>query len=175
MPVFVALLGGMQVAAAWAPIRNSDRYVDITEVVIDVESSELGETIQEVEEVIEDEDSEEVLDVVTVKVTHYGTSFNGRPLGCSSPHGGTYRSEDSTIVAVPWRRGNAYPSRDHEWKCGTRFRITGPGGSIIAKRRDSCGGCSRNHLDLSESANMAVCGGTRPHTCHNVTVEVLGE
>ncbi len=82
------------------------------------------------------------------EVTHYGESYNGLTMGC----GGIYWSWDTTIVAIP------YPGRHAEWPCGTRFRITGPTGTIDAVRTDACPGCHRNQLDLSESGMLTVCG-----------------
>lgn len=82
-------------------------------------------------------------------VTHYGTSFQGRPMGC----GGTYESNDPTIAAV------AFPSRNTEWPCGTVLEVEGPAGTIRVVRRDSCPGCGHNHIDLSEAGITSVCGG----------------
>jgi len=81
-------------------------------------------------------------------VTHYGESYNGQTMGC----GGTYSSDDLGIAAV------AYPSRNAEWPCGTAFLVEGPTGSLWVSRTDSCPGCGANHLDLSESGMLAVCG-----------------
>jgi expansin (peptidoglycan-binding protein) len=92
--------------------------------------------------------------------THYGESYNGLRMGC----GGVYSSNDPTIAAVG-------PARYAEWPCGTTLEISGPDGSIIVQRTDSCPGCSATMVDLSESGNAAVCG-SPPHTCR-VTIRVL--
>lgn len=92
--------------------------------------------------------------------THYGESYNGRGMGC----GGTYWSSEPNILAVG-------PSRYREWPCGTQIEITGPGGTLVVTRTDSCPGCGPNLLDLSEAGNSIVCGG-RPHTCR-VSIQVL--
>lgn len=80
--------------------------------------------------------------------------FNGGALAC----GGVYSSWDDSIAAVG-------PSRYADWPCGTPFYICGPAGCAQVFRRDSCPGCSANHLDLSEVAHQKVCGvGTCPIT-----------
>lgn len=89
------------------------------------------------------------------RVTHYGESYNGQPLGCGT---GDYSSADVTIVAVS-------PARYNEWPCGTRFAICGPGGCISATRQDACPGCSPSLLDLSEAGFAAVCGEDASGSC----------
>lgn len=97
-----------------------------------------------------------------VTATHYGYSYHGQRMGCANA--GSYSSYDPTILAVG-------PSRYAEIPCGTQVQITGPAGTIITTRQDSCPGCSRNMIDLSEQGSIEVCGG-RPHTCR-VTMEIL--
>jgi len=92
--------------------------------------------------------------------THYGERFNGQTMAC----GGTYQSNDPDIVAV------AYPARNLDWPCGTRLRITGPGGTLETMRTDSCPGCGPNHVDLSEAGSLIVCG--RVGNC-DIRIEVL--
>jgi hypothetical protein len=78
-----------------------------------------------------------------VKITHYGTRFSDRTLGCGD---GTYSSHDKTIVAVA-------TSRNKQWRCGALMEICGPGGCIIGVRQDSCPGCGTNHLDRQRMAS----------------------
>lgn len=80
-------------------------------------------------------------------ITHYGESYNGQTMGC----GGTYWSTEPNIVAVG-------PMHYAEWPCGTQFEITGPGGTLVAMRTDSCPGCGFHHFDLSEIGSYMVCG-----------------
>lgn len=98
--------------------------------------------------------------VIAGRLMHYGESYSGGPLGCGV---GVYDPADPTIVAVG-------PARYSEWPCGTRFRISGPGGSIVGVRVDACPGCGANHLDVSEAAAAAICGYVG--NCE-VTIEVL--
>ena len=95
-------------------------------------------------------------------VTHYGSSYQGSPMNC----GGVYSTSDPTIAAVG-------PARYATWECGQRIEITGPSGSIVVQRTDSCPGCSANMIDLSESGNEAVCGAPS-HTC-NATFRPVNE
>lgn len=81
------------------------------------------------------------------RVTRYGYSYEGLPMGC----GGTYRSADPYILAVG-------PARYAEWPCGTVLRLTGPAGVLEVARTDSCPGCGPNLLDLSEAGHARVCG-----------------
>jgi hypothetical protein len=81
-------------------------------------------------------------------------------MGC----GGIYNPADPTVVAVSLLR-------DLEWPCGAQFEITGPNGTIIGIRRDTCLGCTANHLDLSRAGFNAVCG-PNVSTC-NVTIRRL--
>ena len=85
-----------------------------------------------------------------MRATHYGESYEGRPMGC----GGIYRGGDAGIAAVG-------PGRYGEWPCGTRLFVNGPIGSIVVTRTDSCPGCSGQFadlIDLSEAGHAAVCG-----------------
>jgi hypothetical protein len=82
------------------------------------------------------------------KATHYGESYNGRPLGCGT---GDYHSTNERIVAVS-------PLRYADWPCGTVFEVCGAAGCIEAVRHDACPGCSANHIDLSEAGIEAACG-----------------
>lgn len=92
--------------------------------------------------------------------THYGTSFQGRPLGCNGA--GYYDSTNPRILAVG-------PSLYQTIPCGTQVTIVGPTGTLVVTRMDSCPGCDRlNMLDLSEAGITIVCGGL--YTC-KVTIE----
>ena len=86
--------------------------------------------------------------------THYGESYHGQTMGC----GGAYDTNNTAIVAVS-------PDRYADWPCGTEMRVTGPAGSIVVVRTDSCPGCSGNHIDLSEAGFVAVCGPLASGTC----------
>lgn len=92
--------------------------------------------------------------------THYGRSYQNQPLGC----GGRYDTNDPTIAAVG-------PARYSQWPCGTRLLVSGPAGSAILERKDSCPGCSPTMIDLSEAANELVCG-SPPHTCRVTILEL---
>lgn len=81
-------------------------------------------------------------------VTHYGDAYNGYSLGCGF---GPYSSDDPTIVAVG-------PAREAEWPCGARLEVCGPGGCIVAMRKDGCPGCGPSTIDLSEAGLLKVCG-----------------
>lgn len=94
-------------------------------------------------------------------VSHYGAGYEGQIMGCP-PHA-PYRSADPTIVAVS-------PARYAAWPCGTRFRVTGGAGAIVAVRTDACPGCTANWLDLSEAGALTVCG---HYGMCKVTIEVL--
>lgn len=93
--------------------------------------------------------------------THYGESYEGGVLGCGT---GYYGTDNPEIVAVG-------PSRYAEWPCGTKLRVCGPAGCIVATRHDACPGCSPYVLDLSEAGNELVCGDP-PHTCR-ATVQLI--
>lgn len=82
--------------------------------------------------------------------TVYSDSLAGNTMGC----GGIYDPNDPTVVAVSW-------ARNMEWHCGKQLEITGPHGTIIGIRKDTCPGCSENHLDLSRAAFNIVCGPTQ--------------
>ena len=83
-----------------------------------------------------------------VIATHYGVAYNGRTLGCGT---GYYSSENVMILAVG-------PSRASEWPCGTLLQICGPLACNLVIRHDSCPGCGRNVIDLSEGGIDYVCG-----------------
>jgi hypothetical protein len=83
-----------------------------------------------------------------VKITHYGTRFSGRTLGCGD---GTYTSEDVSIIAVP-------TARNKQWRCGMLMEVCGPNACIVGVRQDTCPGCETNHLDLTEQGLDLVCG-----------------
>jgi hypothetical protein len=99
-----------------------------------------------------------------VKITHYGTRFNGGQLGC---WGGPYTSEDISIIAVA-------PSRNKQWRCGMLMNVCGPGGCIVGVRQDTCPGCETNHLDLSEEGLDAVCGPDKGVCRASVSVYAVG-
>ena len=82
-------------------------------------------------------------------VTYYHDSLHGLPMACFlySP----YRREDITVLAI-----GTY--HYEQWPCGTKLRITGPPGTISVVRSDSCPGCGKHYLDLSEAGMVAVCG-----------------
>lgn len=108
--------------------------------------------------------------------TYYGASYNGGPLGCGVAFAvrgtGIYSSDDDSIAASAWN-----PATGHTYGCGTRLRLTGPGGSHIVTVQDACPGCQPNVIDLSESANRRVCATAAipyEHTCQ-VTIERLPE
>lgn len=110
-----------------------------------------------------------------VWATHYGENFENSPLGCPGatlPAGRAdrlYHSADPTILAVG-------PERNRQWPCGTKLTVcplvdtlsVRPLGETIqvqpelwciqVVRVDSCPGCSRNVIDLSEAGHAAVCG-----------------
>lgn len=98
--------------------------------------------------------------------THYGVSYNGRPLGCGT---GLYSSENSEIAAVA-------PSRYLEWPCGTRLQITNPanGATLNVVRHDACPGCGHNTIDLSEKGLDILCGKQDCGSLSGLIVEKLG-
>jgi hypothetical protein len=73
-----------------------------------------------------------------------------------------YVSADPTIVAVSLRLQG-------EFTCGAFMQICGTLGCIVALRQDTCPGCSRDVIDLSEAGIGAVCG-VNTSTC-DVTVQ----
>lgn len=97
------------------------------------------------------EPPQEVRNAVAGKVTHYGESYNGQPLGCT---GRPYSSSDATIAASAWR-----PDGSRPYRCGQLLYVAGPAGGITVTVQDACPGCAWNHIDLSESGIEAVCGG----------------
>lgn len=80
--------------------------------------------------------------------TRYGESYNGQNMGCIGA--GPYRSEDASILAAP-------PARYSEWPCGTILRVCYADRCQEVIRKDSCPGCSRNHIDLSEAGLWYLC------------------
>lgn len=95
------------------------------------------------------------------RATHYGVSYQGQNMGCAGA--GRYDTNNPYILAVS-------PALYASVPCGTYVTITGPAGSLTTPRTDSCPGCTRNLLDLSEAGSTIVCG--RPSTC-NVTFTIL--
>jgi hypothetical protein len=83
-----------------------------------------------------------------VIATHYGVAYNGRTLSCGT---GYYTSDNLTILAIG-------PSRHYEWPCGTYLQVCGPLDCNLVVRHDSCPGCGRNLIDLSEAGLDYVCG-----------------
>jgi hypothetical protein len=79
--------------------------------------------------------------------THYGIGFEGQQMGC--PNSGLYHTWDTTIAAV---------RDDGPWRCGQRFTVEGPAGSVDVVRQDSCPGCGYAHIDMSEAGQIAACG-----------------
>lgn len=95
------------------------------------------------------------------RATHYGVSYQGQNMGCAGA--GRYDTNNPYILAVS-------PALYASVPCGTYVTITGPAGTLTTPRTDSCPGCTRNLLDLSEAGSTIVCG--RPSTC-NVTFQIL--
>jgi hypothetical protein len=81
--------------------------------------------------------------------TRYGTSYNGKRMGC--PGAGLYSSWDETIVAVS-------PGRYRSWGCGMLLEVCGPVSCVLGVRKDACPGCGTNHVDLSEAGIAQACG-----------------
>ena len=71
---------------------------------------------------------------------------------------------DPTIIAV----GSA---RDIEWGCGASLNVCGSVGCITGMRQDSCPGCGRYHIDLSEAGMSRVCG-TDADVC-DITIQLM--
>jgi hypothetical protein len=95
-------------------------------------------------------------------ITHYGERFNEKGVGCYDY--GDYSSEDPTIVAVN-------PTLYEHLPCGTLLELCGPGGCMVAARKDSCPGCRPDGFDLSEAGFKKVCGDS-DGVC-TATVQVL--
>lgn len=95
------------------------------------------------------------------RATHYGVSYQGQNMGCAGA--GRYDTNNPYILAVS-------PALYASVPCGTLIHIQGPAGALVTPRTDSCPGCTRNLLDLSEAGSTIVCG--RPSTC-NVTFQIL--
>lgn len=156
LPASAAVSSAIQPAGH--PDASPLTWVEPDEVAIVAAGSPFATT----EEVEESEPAPRFSAPIAGIATHYGVSYQGQVLGCSGE--GRYSTYDPTIAAVD-------PARYREWPCGTQLRLTGPGGSTIVTRRDSCPGCSPSMIDLSDAANMLVCG-DRPHTCR-IEIEVL--
>jgi len=92
--------------------------------------------------------------------THYGAGYSGQTLAC----GGVYIAGDPTIIAV----GSA---REGEWGCGAYLNVCGVAGCITGTRLDSCPGCGRYHIDLSEAGMYRVCG-PEANVC-DVTIQLM--
>ena len=75
------------------------------------------------------------------RITNYGESYNGSPLGC--PGAGLYDSNSPGILAVG-------PANYSRWPCGTRLRLCSRNGCVDVVRNDSCPGCPADWLDTSE-------------------------
>ena len=90
-----------------------------------------------------------------LKATRYGENYNGQPFGCydlvRGVPVGVYSSDDPTILAAP-------PARYGEWPCGTEIEICSNVTCLTVWRVDSCPGCVRDHIDLSESGIETLCG-----------------
>ena len=86
---------------------------------------------------------------VSAWITHYADRFNQRTVGCHDY--GLYSSDDPTIVAVN-------PTLYEEIPCGSLLELCGPGGCLLAARKDSCPGCRPDGFDLSEAGFQEVCG-----------------
>jgi len=96
----------------------------------------------------------------TITVTHYGTPYNGSPLGC----GGYYEASNPTILAVG-------PSHYEDIPCGATVTLRGPtNNTLTVVRQDSCPGCTSLTFDLSEAANEILCGAPA-HTCEAIRLE----
>lgn len=110
--------------------------------------------------------SDDTIETNTVehgRATHYGVSYNGQRMGCAGA--GVYDTNNPYILAVSYELAREMP-------CGTRLQINGPAGTLIAPRTDTCPGCHRTLLDLSEAGSTIVCG--RPSTCQ-VTFTIIKE
>lgn len=70
-------------------------------------------------------------------------------MGC----GGLYDPTDTTIIAVDPSLYSIYP-------CGASLIVVAPTGNyVIGHRVDSCPGCKKNQIDLSEAGITQLCGG----------------
>lgn len=85
--------------------------------------------------------------------THYGASYDDGRHGLGCVGMGVYVGSDPTIAGVQ------YPEHDLLFPCGSQIEVSGPGGTIIVTRRDSCPGCRAQGklIDLSEAGIAAVC------------------
>lgn len=81
------------------------------------------------------------------RATHYGTAYAGNTMSCGAP----YDPSDETIIAVADEQNDAAP-------CGERLLVCGPEACIYGTRQDTCSGCGRYDLDLSEAGIAAICG-----------------
>ncbi|HEX5368153.1 MAG TPA: RlpA-like double-psi beta-barrel domain-containing protein [Dehalococcoidia bacterium] len=82
-------------------------------------------------------------------ITHYSDTFNKRTLGCFGY--GQYSSDDPSIIAVN-------PTLYKDLPCGSIMELCGPGGCVVAARKDSCPGCRPDGFDLSDAGFRQVCG-----------------
>ena len=92
--------------------------------------------------------------------THYGAGYAGQSMAC----GGFYASDDASISAVSL-------ARDREWECGVHLDVCGLYGCLRVVRQDSCPGCDKDHIDLSEAGITFVCG-DQADVC-DVTIQAL--
>ena len=86
---------------------------------------------------------------ISAWITHYGSRFSQRSLGCYGY--GPYSSDDPSIIAVN-------PTLYKDLPCGSVLELCGAGGCLTAARKDSCPGCRPDGLDLSEAGFKQVCG-----------------
>ena len=97
------------------------------------------------------------------EATYYHESLHNNTMGCK-PYN-RYSIYDETIIAVG-------PADYARYPCGTHLRITGPSGSIVGTRQDSCPGCIRSKIDLSSTGFQQVCGSLEIGRC-NILIEVI--
>lgn len=72
------------------------------------------------------------------RITYYGEEFRGGPLFCT---GEAYNPDDPTVAA----------SGSKGFPCATTLRVC-TSTCIIVVVQDRCGGCSDQHLDVSQAA-----------------------